>query len=473
MRNYIETPAAELEANRLCAKRINEQISPLGLKYHIEAYGCQMNGHDSERIAGMLVECGFTKCDDKESADFIIFNTCCVRDHAEQRVFGNVGALKALKDANPRLIIAVCGCMMQQEKVSRHLYKRFPYVDIIFGTNELHRLPTMIEAALMGERTLMVRNIDGEVTEGIPILRSGTFSTNVNIMFGCNNFCSYCIVPYVRGRERSRSFERIFSEVEDVAKCGFSEITLLGQNVNSYCSPESGMKFPALLDKISVIDGIERIRFMTSHPKDLSDELIEVMATNDKVCKHIHLPVQSGSTRILEQMNRRYSREHYLELVRKLRQRVQDIEITTDIIVGFPGETEEDFNQTLSLVREVGFSAAFTFMYSPRPGTKAASMPNQIDPAEKKRRLLALNAVEAEMLKTNNQKFIGKVGKVLVEGFDVRDGQYFMNGRLSNFKSVYFPYDADEAAVRGMVGKTVDVNIVDTTNNSLIGELNG
>lgn len=450
--------------NRMTLLRIKELHKDMEYRYYIESFGCQMNSHDSERIAGMLEEAGYIKAAVKEEADIILFNTCCVREHAELRVFGNVGALRELKEKKPTLIIGVCGCMTQQEEVAKRLFKRFRFVDIVFGTHQLAQLPSMLESVLHGER---VMNIDGaeNVPEGIPIKRDGAFSTNVNIMFGCNNFCSYCIVPYVRGRERSRSHINIINEVEELANQGFIEITLLGQNVNSYRSPDSDVTFPQLLRMLNEINGIKRIRFMTSHPKDLSSELIDAMAECGKVCKHIHLPVQSGSNRILEKMNRRYTREKYLSLVEALRDRVKGVEISTDIIVGFPGETREDFEQTLSLVETVGFSTAYTFMYSTRKGTVAAKMDGMIDPAEKKRRLLELNELEAHILKKNNVKFIGSVGDVLVEGYDERDGDIWLRGKLSNFKAVYFKGSSD------MVGRLIKVEIIDTTNNSLIGRV--
>ena len=310
-----------------------------------------------------------------------------------------------------------------------------------------------------------VRESDGEIAEGLPVVRGGSFSTFVTIMYGCNNFCSYCIVPYVRGRERSRAPENIVAEVRSLAERGFREITLLGQNVNSYAYADDGVDFPELLRRVSTVEGIERIRFMTSHPKDLSPRLIEAMATLPKVCNHIHLPVQSGSNRILSEMNRRYTREKYLGLVEDIRAAVEGVELTTDIIVGFPGETEEDFEETLALVRQVGFSAAYTFMYSPRLGTRAAEMENQVPEEVKKDRLLRLNACSAEQLKVGNRKYIGQEGTVLVEGCDRREKAPMAYGKLTNFKMVYFPGDA------GLIGSMRHVRITGIQNNSLIGEL--
>jgi tRNA-2-methylthio-N6-dimethylallyladenosine synthase len=444
------------------AKRIREQYGA-GKRYIVESYGCQMNAHDSERLRGMLEIMGYAPTDNKNEADFIIFNTCCVREHAEKRVFGNVGALKKLKDEKPSLIVGVCGCMMQQKAVSDRLYKRFPFVDLIFGTNELHEFPQMFEKVLMGERIKRVQDLEGEIPEGLPASRTSTLSTNVVVMYGCDNFCSYCIVPYVRGRERSREISDIIDEVKQLAKQGYKEITLLGQNVNSYKSAD-GHDFADILYALNDCEGIRRIRFMTSHPKDLSEKLIDAMTNLDHVCNHIHLPVQSGSDRILKLMNRKYTSAHYMHLVDELRKRVKDIEITTDIIVGFPTETDEDFEATLDIVKRAEFSAAFTFKYSPRTGTAAAKMDGQIAEAVKKQRLKILNECCAEATKKSNEKYIGTIGEVFVEGMDARDIPLGY-GRLGNFKTVYFPTDRD------LTGQFVNVKITDIKNSSLFGEL--
>lgn len=432
--------------------------------YYIESYGCQMNGHDSEKIAGMLENIGFIKATTKSNADIIIFNTCCVREHAELRVFGNIGALKKLKDEKPGLIVAVCGCMMQQEGVAKRLYKRFPYVDLVFGTHELEGFPKMIEGVLNGARIFKLDGEANDIPEDLPIVRDNKFSTCVTIMYGCNNYCTYCIVPYVRGHERSRKPDDILNEVRKLSMSGYKEIMLLGQNVNSYWHEESRTDFPKLIRLINDVNGIERIRFMTSHPKDLSDDLIAAMTECKNVCHHIHLPVQSGSDRILKLMNRRYDRERYFSLVNKLRAVIDDVEITTDIIVGFPGETDQDFADTMSLVKQVGFSAAYTFMYSPREGTKAAVMGEQISTDIKKKRLSELNAVIAEGLKKNNERFVDCIGEILVEGCDRRSASMAF-GKLSNFKMVYFPGD------ESLIGSICRVKVVKTENNSLIGEL--
>ena len=443
-------------------ERICSKIGDMDLKYYIETYGCQMNEHDSEKIAGMLVKCGYTKADSKQDADFILFNTCCVREHAELRTFGNVGFIKELKQLNPRLILGVCGCMMQQKDVADKLYKRFPFVDLIFGTHELKNFPFMLEKVLDNERIINISEMNGEVIEGLPVERTPGFSTFVNIMYGCNNFCTYCIVPYVRGRERSRRAEDVVNEVREVVALGYKEVTLLGQNVNSYYS--DGVNFPKLLEMVNAVPGLTRLRFMTSHPKDLSDELIESMAKLDKVGNHIHLPVQSGSDEILRRMNRRYTSSQYLELVSKLRSKVKDVEITTDIIVGFPGETEEDFEATCDIVRKVGYSNAYTFAYSPREGTIAAKMPDQIAQEVKKQRLNKLNAVLAETIPCGNEKYIGFEGDILIEGVDHR-AEPLLFGKLSNFKMVYVQGD------ERLIGTMVHVKVDGLRFNSLFGHI--
>ena len=465
MRKTVEVPPEELQKSLQASASLKKELEGRGFQYYIESYGCQMNDHDAEKLSGMLQTCGFSPAPSKEEATLLLFNTCCVREHAEKRVFGNIGALKKRKENEPGLLIGVCGCMMQQREVAERLFKRFPFVDLVFGTHELHHFPLLLSRTLAGERVFSVRESDGEIVEGLPVVRGGSFSTFVTIMYGCNNFCSYCIVPYVRGRERSRAPENIVAEVRSLAERGFREITLLGQNVNSYAYADDGVDFPELLRRVSTVEGIERIRFMTSHPKDLSPRLIEAMATLPKVCNHIHLPVQSGSNRILSEMNRRYTREKYLGLVEDIRAAVEGVELTTDIIVGFPGETEEDFEETLALVRQVGFSAAYTFMYSPRLGTRAAEMENQVPEEVKKDRLLRLNACSAEQLKVGNRKYIGQDGTVLVEGCDRREKAPMAYGKLTNFKMVYFPGDA------GLIGSMRHVRITGIQNNSLIGEL--
>lgn len=418
---------------------IKERIKNKNLKYHIVTYGCQMNVHDSEKLAGMLHEMGYEETDEQMEANLILFNTCCVREHAEQRVYGNVGALRTLKQEDPNLIIGVCGCMMQQEEVAAEIVKKFPFVDIVFGTHNLHRFPQLLLQAMDSAHTVVeILNEEGEVIEGLPLQRSAGVSAWTTIMYGCNNFCSYCIVPYVRGRERSRKPEDIINEISDLADKGYKEVTLLGQNVNSYGKDlGEDYLFPDLLRDINKISGIERIRFMTSHPKDLSPELISAMAECEKVCEHLHLPVQAGSNRILKKMNRCYTREDYMDLVSKIREAIPNIALTTDVIVGFPGETEEDFLDTLDLMEKVRFDSAFTFMYSPRRGTPAAKMKEQIDESVKKDRLHRLIDLQTEIGKEINSAYKDKIVDVLVEG-PSKNNKEMMSGRTRTNKLVNF-----------------------------------
>ena len=452
-----------LERQQGMAQAVFEQIQDKNKTYYIETYGCQMNVRDSETIAGLLQGMGYSPSATKEKADVILFNTCCVRDHAEKRLLANIGALKERKEEDPELIIGICGCMMQQADVSRKVMRRFPFVNFVFGTNVLWRLPELMLGALDGERLILTEEEGFAVCEGLPAHRSNPFSAFVNITFGCDNFCSYCIVPYVRGRERSRELSEVVAEVSSLADRGITEITLLGQNVNSY-GKGMGVDFADLLHDVNAVDGIRRIRYMSSHPKDLSPRLMAAIAQNDKVCHHMHLPVQSGSTAILERMNRRYTREGYLQLVEDLRRTVPDIELTTDVIVGFPGETDRDFEDTLSLMDEVGYAAAFTFKYSPRKGTRAAEMEDQIPEAIKKERLKALNELQAKKTAENNQKYLGHRGEVLVEGFDRRQ-ETILFGKLDTFKMVYFPGD------EGLLGTYQTVQVTECARNSLLGRM--
>lgn len=461
MANIREIPQIEMKRSLDAATRLYAQNAGKGLRYHIEAYGCQMNAHEAETMAGYFEMMGYSRAPERDSADLIVFNTCCVREHAEKRVFGNIGALKKRKEENPDLRIAVCGCMTQQEEVAARLYRRFPFVDMVTGTNELHLLPQLMERVAAGERVLTVRHIDGEVAEGMPVRRASGYTASVNIMYGCNNFCSYCVVPLVRGRERSRSAQSVLEEARAALAEGYREIMLLGQNVNSYRG-EGADDFPALLSMVNGLAGLERLRFMTSHPKDLSPRLIDAFASLDKLCAHIHLPVQSGSDRILAAMNRRYTRDEYLRLVEALRKKMPEIAITTDIIVGFPGEEEEDFAHTLSLMREAGFAASYTFMYSKRKGTKAALMEGQIEEAVKKERLARLNAQQEALTREANLRMIGQQGDVIVEGMD-RRGAPMLYGKLRNGRMVYFPGPEE------LIDKTVWVKVSGTQSNSLSG----
>jgi tRNA-2-methylthio-N6-dimethylallyladenosine synthase len=440
------------------------QPSNGGRAYYIETFGCQMNVRDSETAAGILESLGFSRGEEKENADLILFNTCCVRDHAEKRVFGNIGALKELKDEKPNLIIGVFGCMMQQQEVAEKLYKRFPFVDIVFGTNLLSRLPSFIESAESGSRTLAADEQNIQIEDCLPSIRTGKINAFVNINYGCDNFCTYCIVPYVRGRERSRGMDAIEEEAKALVSEGYSEITLLGQNVNSYGKDIPDASFAKLLSRVSNVEGLKRIRFMTSHPKDLTDEMIEAMATLPNVCHHVHLPMQSGSNAILKRMNRKYTRERYLEIVEKLRAAMTDVELTTDIIVGFPGETEEDFLQTLDLVERVGFASAFTFKYSPRKGTLAATMEEQVPDSVKRERLYRLNELQERKSRENNEKYIGVTGIVHVEDCILKS-EPVCHGKFSNFKMVYFPGTPD------LIGSYVPVMVTNVRKNSLYGSI--
>ena len=456
----------ELARQHRIAEQISRENEGRDLRFFVETFGCQMNVRDSETIKGELVDMGYAEADAKENADLILFNTCCVRDHAEKRLMGNIGALKELKDRDPGLIIGICGCMMQQEGMAKKLLRRFPHVSLIFGTNVLFRLPEMMRSVLNGERIAVTDRAEDAIAEGLPQLRDNPRSAFVNIMYGCNNFCAYCIVPYVRGRERSRRPEDIRSEIVSLVRSGITEITLLGQNVNSYGNDgTTEMSFAELLRYVSDVPGLERLRFMSSHPKDLNEDVMQAIATLPNVCHHVHLPVQSGNDEILRRMNRRYTREHYLSIINRLRALVPDIEFTTDIIVGFPGETEDAFEDTLSLVEKVGFAAAFTFAYSPRQGTVAARMEDQIPESVKKKRLLALNTLQTRKTVENNEKYIGHVGEVLVEGFDCRGAETMLYGKYQNFKMVYFPGEPD------LLNRYVTVRVTKINKNSLLGEM--
>lgn len=404
---------------------MDEVASLGGGKYEIVTYGCQMNVRDSQTLAGLLEGMGYRPAARREEADLILFNTCCVRDNAERRVFGNVGHLQAQKKANPRLVVGVCGCMMQQEGVPEKLLKSSPFVDLVFGTGNLYKLPELLLSVLKERRrrVLVDQNPMAPIAEGLPASRHGGVQAFVNIMFGCDNFCSYCIVPYVRGRERSRAPEQILAEAEDLARQGVQEITLLGQNVNSYRWSD-GTDFPTLLKRLDGV--VPRLRFMTSHPKDLSDALIETMASGRSICKQLHLPVQSGSNAILQSMNRRYTAERYLELVRKLRSAMPDIGLSTDIIVGFPGETDDDFEATMELNRLVRFDSAYTFLYSKRQGTKAAVMENQVPEETMKERIYRLIAQQEAITQEKLRSMIGHELEVLVEGPSTRDENAYM-----------------------------------------------
>jgi len=409
-------------------------------KYLILTYGCQMNERDSEVLAGNLREMGYQETQAEAEADLIVVNTCCVRESAENKIYGKLGSLKRLKQTNPELLIAVCGCMAQQEGVAAKIRRRAPHIDIIFGTHNSHLLPKLVaEAKEKNGPVVDVWEIEGEVVEDLPSARVEGAKAYVTIMYGCNNFCSYCIVPYVRGRERSRRPEEIESEVAELAGKGYLEVTLLGQNVNSYGKDLCpGWDFADLLARLDRVSGIARFRYMTSHPRDFSDKLIKTIASSTRVCEHFHLPIQAGSNRILSLMNRGYTREYYLDLVAKIREAVPRASITTDFIVGFPGETEADFEDTLALVRRVGFDAAYTFLYSKRSGTPAAGMPQQVTAEEKKVRLNHLMAVQNEISLDINRRLEGETMEVLVEG-ESRTDRGMLAGRTRTNKLVLFP----------------------------------
>ena len=431
---------------------------------YVRSYGCQQNVNDGEKIRGVLMDIGFGICDSVEQADLILFNTCAVREHAEQRVFGNVGALKKLKEKNPRLIIGVCGCMAQQKHIVDKLRASYPYVDLVFGVDGIDRLPAMlVERLHRGKRYLETPVERNAVVEELPIRRDSGFRAWLPIMYGCDNFCTYCIVPYVRGRERSRNMDDILREAEALRNSGVKEIMLLGQNVNSYGKGlEGGATFAELLRRLDAMD-IPRIRFMTSHPKDLSDELIEVMRGSRHILPQFHLPVQSGSDEILRQMNRRYTREQYLNRVRALREAVPGIGLTTDISVGFPGETEEQFQDTMSLVKEVGYDSAFTFIYSPRTGTRAAAMDGQIDEKVATDRIQRLIALQDQCQKEAMARFLGQEEEVLVEGLSRRSDKA-VSGKGRHGVSITLPgTEAD-------VGQIVRVRVTEIKNNTLMAE---
>ena len=431
--------------------------------FHITTFGCQMNEQDSEIIDGLLTERGFSSVKERQDASIVIINTCSVRDNADKRFFGTLGQLKKRKESDPSFIVCVCGCMMQQQRVVDIIKAKYPWVDVIFGTNSIHHIPELIEKVSMEKEKLVdiIENTE-EIVEGLPAKRLFNHKALVNIMFGCNNFCTYCIVPYTRGREKSRRPEAILAEVRELVEDGVKEIMLLGQNVNSYDG--DGTSFAELLKMINEIDGLERIRFMTSNPKDLSDELIEAFTVCDKLCHNLHLPIQSGSNRVLKRMNRKYTREDYLKLIKKLRIRVPDITLSTDIIVGFPGETNEDFEETLSLVKEVEYDSAFTFIYSIRKGTPAEKFDNQVEESEKHRRFDLLVSTVNEISEKKNKVYQDRIEKILVDGVS-KNNKLMLTGRTDGFKLVNFTGKKD------MIGSLVDVRITDAKTFSLLGEV--
>ena len=461
MKEYPVVSQEEMLRQREFMRAVRE-IENRPHSYHIVSMGCQMNARDSESIAGMLEEMGMVSSPVREEADLILYNTCCVRENAENKALGNVIWLKELKRDKPDLMICVGGCMTQEKGMAAAMKKRYPFIDLIYGTHNLYRLPEYMYQYLQNRAPVVeVLDIDGEVVEGMPEKRGSAHSAFVNIMYGCNNFCSYCIVPYVRGRERSRDPEEIIAEVARLLDNGAQEITLLGQNVNSYRG--GGAEFANLLRRLDKM-GVPRIRFMTSHPKDLSDELISAYGELEHLMPHLHLPVQAGNNDILAQMNRRYTREHYLKLVEKLRAARPGIGLTSDIIVGFPGETLQQFEDTMSLVREVRFDAAYTFIYSPRQGTKAAQMPDPVSAEEKSARIQRLidlqQAIGYEVLCDQ----VGRRETVLVDSVSARDASS-VGGKTPRAHMVNFPGSAD------LIGKFVEVEITSAGKNTLRGRI--
>lgn len=470
----IHTSAPEQEPGRQYwfmkkAKMLVEEKSrELGrpLTACITTFGCQMNARDSEKLTGILELIGYKEETEEEKADFVIYNTCTVRENANQRVYGRLGQLSHAKKTNPHMLIGLCGCMMQEDTVVSKIQKSYRFVDLIFGTHNIFKFAELLVNRMeSGGMIVDIWKDTDQIVEDLPIERKFTFKSGVNIMFGCNNFCSYCIVPYVRGRERSRQPEDIVREIEKLVSDGVVEVMLLGQNVNSYGKNlEHPISFAQLLQKVEKIDGLKRIRFMTSHPKDLSDELIEVMAKSNKICRHLHLPMQSGSTEILKKMNRRYTKEQFLELAFRIKEAMPDISLTTDIIVGFPGETEEDFLETLDVVKQVRFDSAFTFIYSKRTGTPAAAMENQVPEDAVKHRfdrlLQEVQHISAEVCSVHE----GTVQEVLVESLnDHEDG--FVTGRMSNNLLVHFPGEPS------LIGKIVKVHLKTAKGFYYLGEI--
>ena len=434
-------------------------------KYHIVTYGCQMNVHESEKIAGILRRMGYEEAEALESADIIVFNTCCIRENAENHAFGNIGALKKMKKQNPRLIIAVGGCMTQEKGKTDVLKEKFPFIDIMFGALNFEELESLIARKKQEKkRVISIRENAGEIVESVEPYRTSYPNAWVNITYGCNNFCSYCIVPYVRGRERSRNPKHILSEVRSLVAQGYKEITLLGQNVNSYGADGStDMTFAQLLDAVASIEGKFRVRFMTSHPKDFTEDVVKVMEKHRKICRLVHLPVQSGSNEVLREMNRRYTREKYLGEIEMLRARLPEAEVTTDIIVGFPGETEEDYLQTEALVRQVNFASAFTFVYSPRQGTRAATMENQIPEAVQKDRIMRLVELVNTLTRQKSEAYLGKTVEILCEDYDEKKGLYL--GRDEFGRMGYFKSETDK------IGEFVNLKITKANGISLYGEI--
>ena len=432
------------------------------LYYNILTMGCQLNENDSEKISGMATEMGYNYSDDLEKVNLYIINTCCVRENAEEKLFGKLGELKKLREKNGS-IIALCGCMMQEKHIQEKLKQSYPYVDIIFGTHTLHKFPEDVYKILNERKKIKdVIDIDGEVYEGLPIKRNDEKRASVTIMYGCNNFCSYCIVPYVRGRERSRKPEDILKEIKELAQEGYKEITLLGQNVNSY-KPQENYGFANLLEDVEKIEGIEIIKFVSPHPKDFTEDVIDVIAKSKKISRLIHVPLQAGSTEVLKKMNRKYTKEHYLELIERIKNKVPDALFSTDIIVGFPGETEEDFEETLDVVKNMNFEQIFMFIYSRRIGTVADKMENQIPEEIKHKRFDKLKELFETQVEENNKKYVNTVQKILVEGYSKTNNK-MLTGRTNSNKVVVFE------GPDSLIGQVIDIKIISEHKWYLRGE---
>jgi len=443
--------------------RVRTGHSPLA---NTETYGCQQNENDTERIRGMLKEAGFEFCDNAKNADLVVYNTCAVRENAEQKVFGRLGILKHIKEERPEMMIALCGCMVQQEHITEKINKVYQHVDLIFGTHALYRFPELLHDTITKKkRVVSIENSDGEIAEDMPILRDDDNKAWVSIMYGCNNFCSYCIVPYVRGRERSRKPEEILKEIKSLCQKGVSEICLLGQNVNSYGKDlEEKLDFSDLLRMVNDIEGIERIRFMTSHPKDFGDKLIDAMCECDKVCPQLHLPFQAGSDKVLKDMNRGYTKAQYIEKINKVKKRIPNLLLTTDVIVGFLTETTEDFKETLDVLRQVEYDQIFSFIYSRREGTPAAKLDFVLSEEEIHKNFNELLEVQNEISKRKNDAYVGRTVRVLVDGIS-KNNPEMLSGRTDTSKIVNFKGD------KSLTGKYVEVKIVEAHTWSLNGIL--
>ena len=470
MANYVESAEIQRQKDFLYKlKEINNNFyvkngrKPLA---NTETYGCQQNENDTERIRGMLLSAGYDFCDKAEDADLVIYNTCAVRENAEDRVYGRLGILKHIKESRPGLVIGLCGCMVQQEHIVEKIKKIHNHIDLIFGTHALYKLPELLYDTLTKNKAVVdIENSDGRIFEDMPILRDSSDKAWVSIMYGCNNFCSYCIVPYVRGRERSRSPEKILDEIKSLVASGVTEICLLGQNVNSYGKDlDEDIDFSDLLKMVNDLDGVKRIRFMTSHPKDFSDKLIDTMALCDKVCPQLHLPFQAGNNRVLSEMNRKYTKEEYLEKIEKVKAKIPEISLSTDIIVGFPTETNEDFLDTLDVLRKVEFDSVFSFIYSRREGTPAAKLDFVLTEDEIHKNFNTLLEVQNEISKRKNDAYLGRICEVLVDGVS-KNNEETLSGRTDTAKIVNFKGD------KSLKGKYVKVKITEAHTWSLNGEL--